>query len=311
MYRGARQKSAVSVDGIDSIRDLAQTDTSDGLPKGFYATARFPQSYPKQPAELRLVKSSGLQVKQARQLSKLLHQKADTCACEGRVCAFDIVDFCQEWLQEHNQPDETQPDRSLWHNMVQGDRSAGSESRDDSFLPPTAPASARWTDTDAGGLFADTHEDAAWQNSPAVAAWPAANLSPSQPAAAAAATPVSPSKPAASQIMTVMHGQPEISSSMVEGMISAVRSRFSAIGRVMAGLPPSLRKLLDSSSANEPAASEDEHDSGRDTRQLQMDVLMGHLLSLAVDRRPQANSLPPHALSALAAHLTAQGLLPR
>ena len=37
------------------------------------------------------------------------------------MCAFDLVNFCQEQLRQQNQPAETAPSASLWHDMQQRD----------------------------------------------------------------------------------------------------------------------------------------------------------------------------------------------
>ena len=69
-----------------------------------------------------------------------------------------------------------------------------------------------------------------------------------------------------------------------------------------------LRRLLEAGTGSQ-SDSEEEDTDPREQDQLRHDVLVGHLLALATGAGQAA--FPPHALSALAAHLESQGLLAR
>lgn len=275
---------------------------------------RYPEAYPKQPLQLRLLAVKGLLVKQSRQLSKLLHQQAEEYASREEVATYSIVDQCQEFLHEHNRPnsDAGRPDTSLWHDMLQR---AGSEEVPE--LQQTPLATARWTDTDEGGLFASVEDDPAdWQQGAApqqeTAAW--ANLPQEQKAdetklqkPPAGALPTGTTTHLVSRALP-----PEASASMMDGMISAMRSSITAFGKNMSGLPSFMRRLLASSGSASPAEGGEGDEAGAEDRaQHRNDVLLGHLLALATGRGGLATAtLPAHALPALAAHLDAQKLLP-
>lgn len=100
----------------------------------------------------------------------------------------------------------------------------------------------------------------------------------------------------------------EPSGSMVGNLISTVRS---GIGRVMAALPPALRRSLRDSSAGSSVAGSEEDDgdaSERSREDIKKDLLLGHLLGLLTDG---SEGMPAHALPALAASLADSGVLPR
>lgn len=101
----------------------------------------------------------------------------------------------------------------------------------------------------------------------------------------------------------------EPSSSMVGNLISTMRSGFT---RVMAALPPALRRTLrDGSAGNSIAGSEEEEeedDGGRTREDIKKDLLLGHLLGLLTEG---GEGMPAHALPALASSLADTGLLPR
>ncbi len=95
---------------------------------------------------------------------------------------------------------------------------------------------------------------------------------------------------------------------MVGNLISTVRS---GIGRVMAALPPALRRSLrDNSAGSSVAGSEEEdEDAGERSREdIKKDLLLGHLLGLLTEG---GEGMPAHALPALAASLADSGVLPR
>ena len=102
----------------------------------------------------------------------------------------------------------------------------------------------------------------------------------------------------------------EPSSSMVGNLISTMRTGFS---RVMAALPPALRRTLRDGSAGSSAAGSEEEgeegDAGERTREdIKKDLLLGHLLGLLTEG---GEGMPAHALPALASSLADSGLLPR
>ena len=277
----------------------------------------FPPQYPREAVTLRLSEVTGLPIKDSRQLSKLLHQQADEHAGRDEVCAFDVVDFCQEWLRDHNLPksDSSRPDRSLWHAMLQR-----AESEDRTESGPITKTTAAWTDTDTGGLFAGMDEDSAqWQPShppPPIEhqVWGIDRQRQERQQPTPQQEPAeilhmhNTSNPTQGNTAKATGNEP--STSMVEGVLSAMRSRFSAFGRVMGMLPPSLHRMLDVA-ANSQSDSEDEIDDKHDKAQLRRDLLVGHLLALVTGKGALPATLPPHALSALAAHLASKNLLPR
>ncbi|DBA86090.1 TPA: hypothetical protein ACH3X1_005610 [Trebouxia sp. C0004] len=110
-----------------------------------------------------------------------------------------------------------------------------------------------------------------------------------------------------------MHGLPETSTSMMNSMLTAMRSGISAVGRRMGvNLPLPLRKMLEGSPDEDDTASQASEDTPArrsEREQIKRDLLMGHLLSLATQSSP--SGLPAHALPALAASLSGKGLMPK
>lgn len=105
----------------------------------------------------------------AKAIAKALHQAAASYAQQGEVCCFQLIQLCQELLQEQNVPEEPSeggppPPESLWEQMQLRSREAaagagGAElshglSRDSGAeLSGSQFESFHWGD---GGLFGDT-----------------------------------------------------------------------------------------------------------------------------------------------------------
>lgn len=74
------------------------------------AACRLPPNYPHAEAILRLKDHQGLTLGDQRALSKQLHAAVAGFAAEGAVCAFDLINACQAFLQERNASAVAQPD---------------------------------------------------------------------------------------------------------------------------------------------------------------------------------------------------------
>lgn len=75
-----------------------------------FGERRLPPNYPHAEAILRLKDHEGLALSDQRALSKQLHAAAASFAAEGAVCAFDLINACQAFLQERNAHAAAQPD---------------------------------------------------------------------------------------------------------------------------------------------------------------------------------------------------------
>ncbi|KAK9906778.1 hypothetical protein WJX75_007809 [Coccomyxa subellipsoidea] len=337
--------------------------------------------YPETPCALRVKDTKGLSVTDKRALSKALHRALAQHAQQEEVCAFNLVEACQEFLQQRNKPSKDEAEEaasiSLWHDMQRRDApssGASSETGDDLYVDQAA-----WGSAGAGGLFeTDAPTDPARVAKPSSAPWAAAQSVPASAASPALLRPVhdgsttgAPKHPlgsAAADLAARMDSgaqlasgtdaqrqapsryesadqnqedggmagttQPvaravahstasagshkrssgsgdrsEPSSSMVGNLISTMRSGFT---RVMAALPPALRRTLrDGSAGNSVAGSEEEEeedDGGRTREDIKKDLLLGHLLGLLTEG---GEGMPAHALPALASSLADTGLLPR
>jgi serine/threonine protein kinase/histidyl-tRNA synthetase len=140
-------------------------------------------------------------------IAKALHHAAASFAGQGEVCCFQLIQLCQELLQERNIPPEESeggppPPESLWEQMEQrrkeeaGQKLEGRNSQDLSIGGGGGGAiggggfeSFHWND---GGLFGDG--DITWQGSAPFAAGNAM-LSSTTAAAAAARRPPLPPPP--------------------------------------------------------------------------------------------------------------------
>jgi RWD domain len=71
---------------------------------------RLPPNYPFVEATLRLRDHEGLALSEQRALSKQLHAAAADFSAEGAVCAFDLINSCQAFLQERNVQAAAHPD---------------------------------------------------------------------------------------------------------------------------------------------------------------------------------------------------------
>ncbi|KAK9811583.1 hypothetical protein WJX72_006503 [[Myrmecia] bisecta] len=96
---------------------------------------RFPKGYPRQALSVRLQSTSGLTEADSQDLHKLLQRAAAQHAQAKDVCAFNIIDACQDYLRERNYPEnaaseEEQGSESLWHEMLQRDRRGSAEAQD-------------------------------------------------------------------------------------------------------------------------------------------------------------------------------------
>ncbi|KAK9831407.1 hypothetical protein WJX81_002476 [Elliptochloris bilobata] len=84
-------------------------------------SCRFPPRYPNQALVLRL-SGDGLDTADVRRLSKALHAEAETHAAGGRVCCFNLVEQCQDLLQQRNEPPSPVTKAlpaSLWHEWLE------------------------------------------------------------------------------------------------------------------------------------------------------------------------------------------------
>ncbi|CAL8462314.1 g1847 [Coccomyxa elongata] len=331
--------------------------------------------YPEKPCTLRVKGTKGLLLTDKRALSKALHRAAAQHAQQEEVCAFDLVEACQEFLRQRNKPSKDEAEEaasvSLWHDMQRRDAPSSGASSDTDDLYGDQAA---WGSASAGGLF-DTDDPTAAAK-PSSAAWAAtkpvqclpATVAPMirhgvgvstqgqrlDPAADLAARKDSDAQ-LASDLGCVADAQQghasanreqeeedrrnaeanepavggplfgvprsgsqkhlsgsgdrsEPSGSMVGNLISTVRS---GIGRVMAALPPALRRSLRDSSAGSSVAGSEEKDEDaaeRSHNDIKKDLLLGHLLGLLTEG---GEGMPAHALPALAASLADSGVLPR
>lgn len=62
---------------------------------------------------LRLRDYESLALGDQRALSKQLHAAAAQFAAEGAVCAFDLIDACQQFLQDRNAHAAAHPDAAV------------------------------------------------------------------------------------------------------------------------------------------------------------------------------------------------------
>ena len=74
------------------------------------SVGRLPPNYPYVEATLRLSDHEGLVLSEQRALSKQLHAAAADFAADGAVCAFDLINSCQAFLQERNVQAAARPD---------------------------------------------------------------------------------------------------------------------------------------------------------------------------------------------------------
>lgn len=158
-------------------------------------TASLPRGYPTEEVGLRLSEPEGLGEAQTRALSKQLHQAAAEHARAGEVCCFQLINAAQDYLQEHNVPeDEEEPEpagpESLWHEMQQREAAAAGL---DAMLEQSARGAgflAAAFDAFDGGLFSDSVEPPWVAPAPAMAealaAAPAAPAAPTRTAAVGA-----------------------------------------------------------------------------------------------------------------------------
>eukprot|EP00798_Chlamydomonas_sp_ICE-L_P001603 gene1603-32992_t len=86
---------------------------------------------------------TGLGVESIKTLVKTLTAQAAQFAKSNEVCVFNLVDFCQEFLRDHNEPPpvegeemeeatESTPVQSLWHTMQQAAAPNSTDSRENS-----------------------------------------------------------------------------------------------------------------------------------------------------------------------------------
>eukprot|EP00890_Picochlorum_soloecismus_P000147 jgi/Picsp_1/1132/NSC_04613-R1_non-specific serine threonine protein kinase len=90
---------------------------------------RFPLQYPSEPLELRMQNVQGLDVLTARKVAKQLHEAANEYAKVGEICGFQIIQLCQDLLQELNEVrSESGPGAqlSLWEEMQRREQNEGS-----------------------------------------------------------------------------------------------------------------------------------------------------------------------------------------
>lgn len=90
------------------------SDTQSLMVAAFHLNRRFQPGYPHTEAVLRVKDHEGLALPDQRALSKQLHAAVAGFAADGAVCAFDLVNICQGFLQERNahaaaHPDEDAP----------------------------------------------------------------------------------------------------------------------------------------------------------------------------------------------------------
>ena len=78
---------------------------------------RFPRDYPVTCLGLKLIDGANLDVLDMRKISKRLHEACEQFASVGEVCAFQIIQLCQDALQEYNSPRQVEPELSLWEEM--------------------------------------------------------------------------------------------------------------------------------------------------------------------------------------------------
>ena len=90
---------------------------------------RYPRRYPNEELQLRVSEPQGLLDRDAKAIAKALHQAAASYAQQGEVCCFQLIQLCQELLQERNVPEEPSeggppPPESLWEQMQMRRREA-------------------------------------------------------------------------------------------------------------------------------------------------------------------------------------------
>lgn len=287
---------------------------------------RYPVDYPSQPLVLKVATTKGLTTSDTRSLTKLLNISSAEHAREGVVAGFSVADACQEFLLTKNNPEAAKIDRSadgsLWHSMLERD----SVPQTEELHFPDLSAQAAWgkgnhahgVDLFGGG----TEMPEAWAIQDAESHGPLAPLADSlrhsPPSVAGAAdkallTPQLSDVASNRLIAGSLQGLPETSNSMMNSMLTAMRSGISAVGRRMGvNLPHPLRKMLEGSPDEDDTASQASEDTPAwrsEREQIKRDLLMGHLLSLATQSSP--SGLPAHALPALAASLSGKGLMPK
>ncbi|KAL0052345.1 hypothetical protein WJX82_000639 [Trebouxia sp. C0006] len=290
---------------------------------------RYPADYPSQPLVLKVATTKGLTASDTRSLTKLLNTSSAEHAREGVVAGFSVADACQEFLLTKNNPEAAKIDKSadgsLWHSMLERNSVPQTEELHSADLSAQA-AWGKGNHAHGVDLFGDSSEmPEAWAIQDAESYGPLAPLadslrhSPSSVAGGAAADKALLSKrPQLSDVTSnrliagSMQGLPEASNSMMNSMLTAMRSGISAVGRRMGvNLPLPLRKMLEGSSDEDDTASQASEDTPArrsEREQIKRDLLMGHLLSLATQSSP--SGLPAHALPALAASLSGKGLMP-
>ena len=122
---------------------------------------RYPRRYPQEELQLRLTDPQGLEPPEVNAVAKELHLAAAAFATQGEVCCFQIIQLCQELLQERNIPPREESEgpaapASLWEEMQQRRVAAlEASSFGRSATPPLEAVD--WGD---GGLFGDA--DVAW-----------------------------------------------------------------------------------------------------------------------------------------------------
>ncbi len=246
-----------------------------------------PRGYPDAPAALRLAAPRGLAPAAVKATAKRLHALAAAAAAAGEAAGFQLIQACQEALQDLNVP--AAPTLSLFEEM-QAREGGGGGAAAGSVEPSFGELGA--ADFGDGGLFEDADE--AWA---AATALPALRRTASPAVAAPTAAAPPPLPPAGSSAArSASDAAPSFSMS----------SRVLALGRAV--LPRALLKLVQPavSDESEEGGEEGEAEGGGDgdggRAALRRELLLGRLLLAQCG----AAELP-----AVAGDLAARGLLPK
>ena len=262
--------------------------------------------YPSKPLNLKLTAPENLSPQVVNGIARRLHQEADKYAKEGEVCCFQLVQTCQELLQNLNSASKgVLPGggrtESLWHEMThRAEDDVAVELPHESFHMPLD-----WTQ---GGLFGSYDGVIGYsaQEADGVVHGPLVRSSPPKPPTTVAHTQL--------QSITEKKASLRPHTSMFDSMKSAAQ-KISTMSRSL--VPASLRSFLvdvggaSSDQASEPSFSKTtssrEDTIVEDQEVIRRDLLIGHLLSLSAAH----GNVPSHALPALVSSLEKKAVIPK